>query len=161
MVSPHHLPLTLWHLPSRPRHLCFQRQLIQIAAKLDPEQASLHYKGIERTRWQGCGKSALWVRDRDGLDRVERIVYDERPAAIDKHGFVLITNIVTITVATGGEGGDVDPGGGEQGGGQYYYATWDGKNKDGQKVASGIYYGIVSIPGVKAKNATFKMAVIK
>ncbi|MBI5243109.1 MAG: carboxypeptidase regulatory-like domain-containing protein [Elusimicrobia bacterium] len=43
----------------------------------------------------------------------------------------------------------------------YYYREWDGRNKSGSKVANGVYYGILSIPGVKAKDATFKMAVIK
>ncbi|HAM36232.1 MAG TPA: hypothetical protein DEB40_12745 [Elusimicrobia bacterium] len=46
-------------------------------------------------------------------------------------------------------------------GGAYYYTGWDGKNKSGSDVANGVYYGILSLPGVKAKDATFKMAVIK
>lgn len=50
---------------------------------------------------------------------------------------------------------------GQISGGKYYYATWDGRNGSGQAVANGVYYGIVVVPGVKAKNATFKMAVIK
>lgn len=46
-------------------------------------------------------------------------------------------------------------------GGKYYYATWDGRNGNGRKVANGVYYGILELPGVKAKDATFKMVVIK
>jgi hypothetical protein len=43
------------------------------------------------------------------------------------------------------------------------YINWDGKNKGGQKVANGVYYGVVELSGKKPskKNATFKMAVIK
>jgi hypothetical protein len=29
-------------------------------------------------------------------------------AGIDQHGFILITNIITIAVASGGEGGDIE-----------------------------------------------------
>ncbi|MBI4385819.1 MAG: hypothetical protein HY551_00400 [Elusimicrobia bacterium] len=46
-------------------------------------------------------------------------------------------------------------------GGSYIYTQWDGKNKSGVDVANGVYYGIFSIPGIKAKDATFKMAVVK
>ena len=46
-------------------------------------------------------------------------------------------------------------------GGKYYYTGWDGKNKNGADVANGVYYGILNLPGVKAKDGTFKMAVIK
>ncbi|MBI4375793.1 MAG: carboxypeptidase regulatory-like domain-containing protein [Elusimicrobia bacterium] len=50
---------------------------------------------------------------------------------------------------------------GEQSGGSYYYAAWDGRQRDGKDVANGVYYGVISMGGVKAKDATFKMAVIK
>ncbi|MBI4057623.1 MAG: carboxypeptidase regulatory-like domain-containing protein [Elusimicrobia bacterium] len=50
---------------------------------------------------------------------------------------------------------------GEQSGGFYYYVSWDGKNKDGHDVANGVYYGVLTAPGVKVKDATFKMAVVK
>jgi len=46
-------------------------------------------------------------------------------------------------------------------GGKYTYLDWNGRNKDGEQVANGVYYGIVILPGVKAKDGTFKMAVIK
>lgn len=46
-------------------------------------------------------------------------------------------------------------------GGFYYYTTWDGRNKDGSKVANGVYYGVFSMPGVDVKDARFKLAVIK
>ncbi|MHB2026406.1 MAG: carboxypeptidase regulatory-like domain-containing protein [Elusimicrobiota bacterium] len=46
-------------------------------------------------------------------------------------------------------------------GGQCYYTTWDGHNRQGAAVADGIYYGILSVPGVSSRTATFKMAVIK
>jgi hypothetical protein len=50
---------------------------------------------------------------------------------------------------------------GDQTGGSYYYTAWDGKNKSGQNVANGVYYGILSVPGAKTKDGTFKLAVIK
>jgi hypothetical protein len=50
---------------------------------------------------------------------------------------------------------------GNQDGGFYYYTTWDGKNKDGKDVANGVYYGVLSMPGVSVKDARFKMAVVK
>ena len=50
---------------------------------------------------------------------------------------------------------------GDKPGGFYYYTTWDGKNKDGKDVANGVYYGVVSMPGVSVKDARFKMAVVK
>jgi flagellar hook assembly protein FlgD len=48
-------------------------------------------------------------------------------------------------------------------GGKYNYFGWDGRNKDGQEVANGVYYGVVDLSGSKPdrKDATFKMAVIK
>ena len=42
-----------------------------------------------------------------------------------------------------------------------YYTTWDGKNRNGQPVANGVYYGILSVGGSKLSSGTFKMAVIK
>ena len=47
--------------------------------------------------------------------------------------------------------------------GTYNYVIWDGKNKGGQEVANGVYYGVVEMTGKKPalKDATFKMAVIK
>lgn len=50
---------------------------------------------------------------------------------------------------------------GNRTGGAYYYTTWDGKNGKGHNVANGVYYGVLSIPGQKAKAGTFKLAVIK
>jgi len=44
--------------------------------------------------------------------------------------------------------------------GKYHYADWDGKNEDGQTVASGVYIGRLSIEG-SSRTKTFKMAVIK
>jgi len=48
-------------------------------------------------------------------------------------------------------------------GGQYNYFIWDGRNKGGQEVANGVYYGMVDLTGKKPdrEDATFKMAVIK
>lgn len=48
-------------------------------------------------------------------------------------------------------------------GGKYNYFAWDGRNKNGQEVANGVYYGVVDLSGSKPdrKDATFKMAVIK
>jgi hypothetical protein len=44
---------------------------------------------------------------------------------------------------------------------QCYYTTWDGKNRNGQPVANGVYYGILSVGGSKQSSGTFKLAVIK
>ncbi|MDO8805215.1 MAG: carboxypeptidase regulatory-like domain-containing protein [Elusimicrobiota bacterium] len=47
--------------------------------------------------------------------------------------------------------------------GVYNYVIWNGKNKGGQEVANGVYYGVVEMTGKSPdrKDATFKMAVIK
>jgi len=47
--------------------------------------------------------------------------------------------------------------------GKYNYFGWDGRNKSGQEVANGVYYGVVELSGhsPNRKDATFKMAVIK
>ena len=50
---------------------------------------------------------------------------------------------------------------GDKTGGKYYYTTWDGKNGKGVNVANGVYFGVLSVPGQKAKNGTFKLAVVK
>ncbi len=50
---------------------------------------------------------------------------------------------------------------GTQTGGRTYYSTWDGKNKSGDKVASGVYFAIFDVPGQDAKDHVIKMAVIK
>ncbi len=50
---------------------------------------------------------------------------------------------------------------GDQTGGATYYTSWDGTNRTGKTVANGVYYGVLSVPGTKAKDGTFKMAVIK
>jgi hypothetical protein len=42
-----------------------------------------------------------------------------------------------------------------------YYTVWDGKNKNGQPVANGVYYGVLSVAGTKQTSGTFKLAVIK
>lgn len=42
-----------------------------------------------------------------------------------------------------------------------YYMQWDGKNKNGQPVANGVYYGVLSVGGHKQASGTFKLAVIK
>lgn len=42
-----------------------------------------------------------------------------------------------------------------------YYTQWDGKNRNGQSVANGVYYGILSVGGSAKTSATFKLAVIK
>ena len=43
-----------------------------------------------------------------------------------------------------------------------YYIQWDGKNRNGQPVANGVYYGVLSVGGSSQKSSgTFKLAVIK
>ena len=49
---------------------------------------------------------------------------------------------------------------GSQTTGKYHYADWDGKNEDGQTVASGVYIGRMSVEG-SGRTKTLKMAVIK
>ena len=44
--------------------------------------------------------------------------------------------------------------------GKYHYGDWDGRNEDGQNVASGVYVGRLTIEG-SSRTKTFKMAVIK
>ncbi|MBI1979709.1 MAG: hypothetical protein HYS58_02985, partial [Elusimicrobia bacterium] len=44
--------------------------------------------------------------------------------------------------------------------GRYHYTDWDGKNDDGQTVASGVYIGRLKIEGT-TRTKFFKMAVIK
>jgi hypothetical protein len=44
-------------------------------------------------------------------------------------------------------------------GGMYYYTDWDGKNDAGDKVASGVYIGRMTVNG--GDEAFFKMAVVK
>ncbi|MBI3292239.1 MAG: carboxypeptidase regulatory-like domain-containing protein, partial [Elusimicrobia bacterium] len=50
---------------------------------------------------------------------------------------------------------------GDKTGGFTYYTTWDGKNKDGENVASGVYFAVFDVPGQKPKDHTIKMAVLK
>jgi flagellar hook assembly protein FlgD len=42
-----------------------------------------------------------------------------------------------------------------------YAIEWDGKNSNGQPVANGVYYGVLSVGGSKQTSGTFKLAVIK
>lgn len=42
-----------------------------------------------------------------------------------------------------------------------YAIEWDGKNRNGQPVANGVYYGLLSVGGSKQSSGTFKLAVIK
>ena len=41
------------------------------------------------------------------------------------------------------------------------YIQWDGRNRTGQPVANGVYYGLLSVGGSKQSSGTFKLAVIK
>lgn len=41
------------------------------------------------------------------------------------------------------------------------YTTWDGKNRSGQNVANGVYYGVLTVGGTAVNKGTFKMAVVK
>jgi flagellar hook assembly protein FlgD len=50
---------------------------------------------------------------------------------------------------------------GVQTGGSTYYASWDGKNKDGDAVASGVYFLVIEIAGKNVKDKIIKLAVIK
>jgi flagellar hook assembly protein FlgD len=43
-------------------------------------------------------------------------------------------------------------------GGVYNYVDWDGRNSSGNKVASGVYIGVLKVGGAKK---FWKMAVIK
>jgi flagellar hook assembly protein FlgD len=44
-------------------------------------------------------------------------------------------------------------------GGAHYYMEWDGKNQSGEDVASGVYFGRLTVENGHEK--FFKMAVIK
>ena len=79
---------------------------------------------------------------------------DLPPSVTGGHGTIRIYNLAGQMVR------ELDLGEGITGG-KYYYTGWDGKNKNGAVVANGVYYGILNLSGVKAKDGTFKMAVIK
>lgn len=81
------------------------------------------------------------------------VIKYELPSSISGHVYIRIYTLAGELVR------ELDQG--EQSGGAYYYTAWDGKNKSGTDVANGVYYGVLSVPGAKVKDATFKMAVIK
>jgi hypothetical protein len=81
------------------------------------------------------------------------VIKYELPSSISGHVYIRIYTIAGELVREFDQG--------EQSGGAYYYTAWDGKNKSGVDVANGVYYGILSVPGAKLKDTTFKMAVIK
>ncbi|MBI4061243.1 MAG: carboxypeptidase regulatory-like domain-containing protein [Elusimicrobia bacterium] len=81
------------------------------------------------------------------------VIKYELPAHISGHVYIRIYTLSGELVQEFDQG--------EQSGGAYYYTAWDGKNRSGSEVANGVYYGILSVPGAKLKDSTFKMAVIK
>jgi hypothetical protein len=50
---------------------------------------------------------------------------------------------------------------GDKTGGATYYTTWDGQNFNGADVASGVYFGVFTVPGLRPKDHVVKMAVVK
>jgi flagellar hook assembly protein FlgD len=50
---------------------------------------------------------------------------------------------------------------GSKTGGFTYYSAWDGKNKDGQEVASGVYFAVFDVAGKNAKDQIVKLVVLK
>ena len=81
------------------------------------------------------------------------VIKYELPSSISGHVYIRIYTLAGELVQEFDEG--------ERSGGFYYYTAWDGKNKYGAEVANGVYYGIVSVPGAKLRDSTFKLAVIK
>lgn len=83
------------------------------------------------------------------------IIKVEVPAGVaGGHGTIRIYNLAGQLVREIDLGDNIT-------GGNYYYSGWDGKNKSGADVANGVYYGILNLPGIKPKDGTFKMVVIK
>ncbi len=50
---------------------------------------------------------------------------------------------------------------GVKAGGITYYTAWDGKNMNGADVATGVYFAVFDVPGLKPKQHVVKMAVLK
>lgn len=77
----------------------------------------------------------------------------EIPGGISGHGVIRIYTPSGRLVREL-DAGDVAPN-------SCYYTTWDGANKNGQPVANGVYFGVLSVGGSKLSSGTFKLAVIK
>lgn len=93
------------------------------------------------------------------------------PASISTNGTVIKAEVpagisgqaaIRIYTLSGRLVNELDAGG-LTGAGQCIYINWDGTNRDGQAVADGVYYGILTVNGNKSggANGVFKMAVIK
>lgn len=81
------------------------------------------------------------------------IIKYELPSGISGHVVIRIYNLAAELVRELDEG--------DRTGGTYNYTVWDGRNFNGNEVANGVYYGVLSVPGTKAKDGRFTMAVVK
>ncbi|MFI5347275.1 MAG: carboxypeptidase regulatory-like domain-containing protein [Elusimicrobiota bacterium] len=81
------------------------------------------------------------------------VIKYEIPAGISGHAVIRIYTLAGRLVREI-DSGDVAPN-------SCSYIQWDGKNRNGQPVANGVYYGILSVGGSKQSSGTFKLAVIK
>ncbi|OGS37664.1 MAG: hypothetical protein A2506_10315 [Elusimicrobia bacterium RIFOXYD12_FULL_66_9] len=81
------------------------------------------------------------------------VIKYEIPAGIDGQSVIRIYTVSGRLVREL-DSGPVSPG-------RCYYIQWDGRNRSGQPVANGVYYGILSVGGKAQTSATFKLAVIK
>jgi hypothetical protein len=81
------------------------------------------------------------------------VIKYEIPAGISGHAVIRIYTLSGRLVREI-DAGDVAPS-------SCSYIQWDGRNRTGQPVANGVYYGLLSVGGSKQSSGTFKLAVIK
>ncbi|OGR97710.1 MAG: hypothetical protein A2V88_03455 [Elusimicrobia bacterium RBG_16_66_12] len=81
------------------------------------------------------------------------VIKYEIPAGISGQGVIRIYTVAGRLVREL-DAGPISPS-------RCYYTQWDGRNRSGQPVANGVYYGILSVGGSAQTSATFKLAVIK
>lgn len=81
------------------------------------------------------------------------VIKYEIPAGISGQGVIRLYTVAGRLVREL-DAGPISPG-------RCYYTQWDGRNRSGQPVANGVYYGILSVGGEARTSATFKLAVIK
>ncbi|MDE2141506.1 MAG: carboxypeptidase regulatory-like domain-containing protein [Elusimicrobia bacterium] len=81
------------------------------------------------------------------------VIKYEIPAGVSGHAVIRLYTLSGRLVREI-DAGDVSPS-------SCSYIQWDGRNRSGQAVANGVYYGLLSVAGTKQSSGTFKLAVIK
>jgi hypothetical protein len=112
-----------------------------------PNPFDLQSKTIQLNPTSNCTGSATSI-----LTNGTVIKY-EVPAGIGGHGVIRLYTLSGRLVREL-DAGNIAPS-------TCSYTQWDGKNRTGQPVANGVYYGILSVGGSKQSSGTFKLAVIK